>query len=264
MKWYELTSPEIGKLNRDMPVVIPLGSCEQHGRHLPLFVDTIQIEEIVGRLEARMTERIIVLPVLWLGASHHHMDFPGTLSLPPSAYAAMIQDLTRCLLHHGFRRLLFLNGHGGNIVPVSQALTDLIATDDRADAATLALASWFVLAAEAMNAENHGMTTPCLTHACEYETSLMLAIREDLVKLAEISPEHQEVPRPWVANPHWLRKVEGFHRFHRWTSTGHMGNPAAATAEKGRSLLDAMTEEIILFVDEFAKWPTMKKLTNLS
>jgi len=90
----------------------------------------------------------------------------------------------------------------------------------------------------------------------------MLAIREDLVRLAEISPEHQEIDRPWIASPRWVRKVEGFHRFHRWTSTGHMGNPAAATADKGRSLLDAVTNELVEFIDEFAQWPAMKKLTD--
>ncbi len=260
MYWHELTSTEIGGLNRDMTVVIPLASCEQHGRHLPVFVDTMQAEEIVSRLEARMKDRIVMLPVLWLGTSHHHMDFPGTLSLPPTAYADMIQHLTRCLLHHGFRRLFFLNGHGGNLVPVSHALTELIATDDRADAATLALACWWQIAADAMAADKHGMSTPRLTHACEYETSLMLAIREDLVKLSALSPDHQEVTRPWVSNPRWARKVEGFHRFHRWTSTGHMGNPAEATAEKGRALLDSVTDELVEFLDDFANWPVMKKL----
>lgn len=260
MLWHELTSPEIGKLDRDMPVLIPLGSCEQHGNHLPVFTDSLQLGEITNRLETRMADRIISLPLLWLGTSHHHLDFPGTISLPPSAYAEVIQHVTLSILHHGFRRLFFLNGHGGNLVPASHALTDLIAKDDRADAATIALSSWWQVAAEAMSPEKHGMKTPRLTHACEFETSLVLAIREDLVKIAEIDPNHVEITRPSMANPRWRGKVEGFHRFHRWTSTGHMGNPSAATAEKGRSLLDSITDVLVEFLDDFAKWPTLSKL----
>jgi len=259
MLWQELTSPEIDRLDRDITVVVPLGSCEQHGRHLPVFVDTIQMEAITARVEKLRSDRLVALPTLWLGASHHHMDFAGTLSLPPKAYASTIQHLTRCLLHHGFRRLFFLNGHGGNLTPASQALTDLIATDDRADAASIGLSCWWQVAAAGTAPERHGMKTPKLSHACEYETSLMLALREDLVKLAEIDPDHIEIPRPSASGP-WAGKVEGFHRFHRWTSSGHMGDPAVATAEKGNSLLEAVTNEVVNFIDDFSKWPAMEKI----
>ena len=103
------------------------------------------------------------------------------------------------------------------------------------------------------------MKTPKLTHACEYETSLVLALREDLVKLAEMAPDHEEIERPWATGRR-AGKVEGFHRFHRWTSSGHMGNPAVATAEKGQSLLEAVTAEVVNFIDEFSAWPVMKKI----
>ena len=259
MLWQELTSPEIDRLDRDLPVLIPLASCEQHGRHLPVFTDTLETEAIAARVEKLRSDRLVALPTLWLGASHHHIDFPGTLSLPPAAYAGMIQHLTRCLLQHGFRRLFFLNGHGGNVVPASQALTDLIATDDRADAASIAFSSWWRVASAVLAPERHGMKTPNSTHACEYETSLVLALRDDLVKLAEIDPNHLEVQRPWVTAP-WTGKVEGFHRFHRWTSSGHMGDPTAATAEKGHSILQAVTDEVVKFIDDFSKWPPMNKI----
>jgi len=260
MLWHELSSPQIDALNREIPVVIPIAACEQHGRHLPVFVDTLQVEEITRRLEERMGERIVIAPALWLGASHHHLDFPGTLSLPPKLYAEVIQQLALCFLHHGFRRLFFLNGHGGNLVPASHALTDLIATNDAADAACLALSCWWQVAAFAMSAEAHGMATPRVTHACEYETSLILAIREDLVRLSELDPDHVEKVRPWTADPRWSGKVEGFHRFHRWTSSGHMGDPSAATKEKGEALLESVTGALTDFLDDFANWPPMKPL----
>ncbi len=260
MYWHELTSPEIDRLDREIPVVIPLASCEQHGRHLPLFVDTLQIDAILDRVRASLSDEIVVLPTLWLGSSHHHLDFPGTLSVRPKLYAEMIQELARCLLTHGFRRLFFLNGHGGNLVPASHALTDLIVNDERADAAHIALASWWSVASSVMAAETHQMETPRLTHACEYETSLILAIREDLVKLSEITPDHLEKPRVWATDQRWQGKVEGFHRFHRWTSTGHMGRPELASREKGESLLLAVSQAVTVFLRDFRSWPAMEPI----
>ena len=260
MYWHELSSPGVDSLDREIPIILPLGSCEQHGRHLPLFVDSLQVTEIASRLEARMPKRVVVAPTLWLGSSHHHLDFPGTISVPPKLYTEMLQSVAKCFLQHGFRRLFFLNGHGGNVIPASQALTDLIVSDERADAACLALSSWWRAAGEAMKPEQHGLETPVLTHACEYETSVMLAIRNDLVHLGEIAADHIERTRPWVAKPRWVGKVDGFHRFYRWTSTGHMGRPEVATREKGLSLLDAITDTLVALIEDFAEWPPMTKM----
>jgi len=262
MLWHELSHPEIGTLNRDLPVVIPLASCEQHGRHLPVFVDTFQLQEVMRRLEERAGDRVVSAPTLWLGASHHHMDFPGALSLSPKLYTEVIQELTLCFLNQGFRRLLFLNGHGGNVVPTHQALTDLITRNELADAATIAFSSFWRVTAHALTPERHAMETPVITHACEYETSFMLAIRGDLVDLSKISPDHIEKVRPWTADPRHAGKVEGFHRFHRWTSSGHMGQPSSATKEKGLSMLESVTTELVEFIDDFAKWPAMEVLRD--
>ncbi len=71
MLWHELTSVEIDALDRETPIVIPIASCEQHGRHLPVFTDSLQLGEIVNRVEARLHDKVVFAPVLWLGASHH-------------------------------------------------------------------------------------------------------------------------------------------------------------------------------------------------
>lgn len=262
MKWHELSSPTLQSCDRELPVIIPLGSCEQHGAHLPLFVDTLQVSALADGIDARLGKRALILPALWLGASHHHMDFCGTVSLRPKIYAEVIQETTRCLLSHGFRRIFFLNGHGGNLVPASHALTDLIATDDRADAAEIALASWWTLATDAMQADSLEMRTPRLTHACEYETSLMLALRPDLVQLSQIPQDSIEKDRPWATDARWGGKVEGFHRFHRWTSAGHMGKPDAATEAKGQKLLQSVTDTLVDFIEDFARWPKMESLVR--
>lgn len=260
MFWKDLSSEAIGLLPRELPVVVPLGSCEQHGRHLPVFVDSFQLEEITRRIDQRLGDRALIAPVLWLGSSDHHRDFPGALSVTPGLFGHMVKSLAVSILDAGFSRIFFLNGHGGNLIPASQALSELILADERADAGHLTLASWWSVAAPKIQPHHHGMATPQLTHACEYETSLLLAIREDLVHLSRLDPDHKEEIRPWAADPRWQGKVDGFHRFHRWTTSGHMGSPESATREKGLSLLEAITEAIVEFLDDFRSWPDLPKI----
>ncbi|MCA9427968.1 MAG: creatininase family protein, partial [Candidatus Omnitrophica bacterium] len=123
MLWHEQRWTQLEKMDKDTPVLIPLGSCEQHGHHLPVYVDTIQVTAIAERAEKALGKKVLLLPTLWLGSSHHHLDFPGTVSVLPSLYSQMIKSVANCILDAGFKRLLFLNGHGGNKVPAAQALS---------------------------------------------------------------------------------------------------------------------------------------------
>lgn len=256
MLWQEQSWPQIQTLSKQLPVVIPLGSTEQHGRHLPLAVDTLQVHQIASRVEQALPQDMILLPTLWVGSSHHHRDFPGTISLLPSLYSQVISQLARSVLDAGFRRIIFLNGHGGNHTPASQALCELIAQDNRADDAYLVLGTWWQLAQDRLSASQHHMTTPAISHACEYETSLMMAIRPDLVKLDQA----RRCEPPWQSrffDPEYDGKVAVFRRYHRYTASGSMGQPAQASATKGRSLLDAAVQETIAFVKEFSAWPEL-------
>src|SRR5688572_24627419 len=185
MLWHEQTWPALERASKQTPVVIPLGACEQHGRHLPVFVDSIQVSAVAERVEKRMADRILLTPTLWLGSSHHHLDFPGTISIRPSLYSQVIADVARSIISAGFRRIFFLNGHGGNEIPASAALAELVATDDRAESCYLTLSSWWQVGREALDPKRHGMATPSISHACEYETSLVLYLRPELVNLAE-------------------------------------------------------------------------------
>jgi len=171
MLWHEQSWPTIQSLDKETPVVIPLGSLEQHGRHLPLFVDSIQVTTIAERVEQVLHDQILLTPTLWLGSSHHHKDFPGTISARPSLYSKIIITIAISILQAGFRRLLFLNGHGGNEVPVAQALAELAAQDDDANNAYLTYSSWWAVGGEGIKPDKHDLTTPFVSHACEYETS---------------------------------------------------------------------------------------------
>jgi creatinine amidohydrolase len=168
----------------------------------------------------------------------------------------MIKSVARSILHAGFTRVLFLNGHGGNETPAAQALTELSGEDDTADAAHLVFASWWQVGRDAIKPQQHGLSTPGISHACEYETSLMLALRGDLVDLAAIAEGPPAMSNAWYGAASG-NKVRLFHRFHRLTASGSLGRPSAATAEKGRSMLDALTADVVAFVRDLAGWPDL-------
>src|ERR1051325_4430951 len=111
MRWEELAVPEIDQLDRDATVLIlPLGSVEQHGRHLPVGTDTMLAHALSTAAADRLPERVAVFPPPWYGFSPHHMRFPGTVTLRGETMMALVEDAAANIVHHGFRRLILLNG----------------------------------------------------------------------------------------------------------------------------------------------------------
>jgi creatinine amidohydrolase len=259
MLWYEQNWPTISALDMQIPVVLPLGSMEQHGHHLPLFVDTMQVTKIAERVEKAMGNKVLLAPTLWLGCSEHHLDFPGTVSVPASMYSQMIKSMARCVLKAGFRKIFFLNGHGGNQVPGAQALTEYVGESDEADDAYLVFASWWHVGQQAIEPKKHGLTTPFISHACEYETSMMLAIRPDLVNVSAIVDAKPAMDNAWW-NSEYGGRVQVFRRFARLTAAGSMGSAKAATAEKGQAMIEAVVGDVVAFLNELATWPAMPKI----
>src|SRR4051812_37169339 len=126
MELADLTWPAVAALPRETPVVFPVAALEQHGRHMPVFTDSLLLGEVLRRVkETSVAGRVLFAPLTWLGNSHHHLDFPGTLSATPRVYLDLLRDLAECFLAHGFTRILYVNGHGGNIVPAQQATFEL-------------------------------------------------------------------------------------------------------------------------------------------
>jgi creatinine amidohydrolase len=121
-----LSWPDVERAGIAQKVVIaPLGAFEQHGPHLPFTTDTDIVTAIAAAVERANPDRIVLLPTLWLGHSTHHMRFPGTLDLRQMHYIALIQDLCRSIFSMGATKILLLNGHGSNDVPVRAALREV-------------------------------------------------------------------------------------------------------------------------------------------
>ncbi|MEQ8788778.1 MAG: creatininase family protein [Pirellulaceae bacterium] len=255
MKLAELRRPEVEALDKTNKVaLVPLGSLEQHGEHLPLCTDSLLGEQLAQRVEAALPETVVLLPMQWLGSSHHHIRFPGTVSAPSNVYIEMIYHLCECLLSAGFRRIYLLLSHGGNDVPCREVLNRLaLAHRDEADKFWIASAGYWALAAEAMRLPE--MVTPGTTHACEYETSMVLSVRPDLVDLKRAVSDCFEVDSKYYDPAGGGRnRVHVAQPFEKLTRTGALGRPELGTAEKGERLFAAVVEELVAFVREFSTW----------
>jgi creatinine amidohydrolase len=246
MELYEMTWPKVAALSKDTPVVIPIAALEQHGRHMPVFTDSLLLGEVMRRVkEAPVSGRVLFTPLMWLGNSHHHLDFPGTLSASPRVYMDMLIDLAENMIFHGFRRIVFVNGHGGNIVPAQQALFELRQKiRERSDLLLLSTTYW-TLGGKPHEADPSIKQTQ-MGHACEWETSMILRIAPQLVI------EHtktQEVPFGKGFDPAhraWITKDR--------TEPGHIGDPRHATAEKGETIFRVFSADVVAFLERVIAW----------
>ena len=258
MRFGELKRTDVERLDKSHKVVLlPLGSLEQHGQHLPLLTDSMIGGEIAQRVEAALSNDVLLLPVQWLGSSDHHLKFPGTISIPSSLYIDVISHICECILSAGFKRIFLLLSHGGNDVPCQEVIYRLGIKHRDQEHFWIGSAGYWSLADEAMRLPE--METPRSTHACEYETSMMLALRGELVDMTQAQGKTLRMDSKFFF-PDFAKssKVNISMPFERMTSTGAIGRPELATAEKGRRLLEAVSARVIDFVREFARWERPK------
>ena len=236
-----LTWPATQALDRNIPIVIPIAAVEQHGHHLPVYTDSLLLGEVVRRSEIAAARRALFLPLQWLGNSDHHIDYPGTVSASPRLYLDLLRDLAENLLRHGFKRIFFLNGHGGNIVPAKQAIFELRQKyRDRTDLLLL-FASYWDLATPIGYVQND------MCHACEWETSMILnlaprLVTGDITTLETVSAGYAfgKAYRGWITKER--------------TPTGHIGSPQHATAEKGEALFTTFANGVDTFLQQIENW----------
>ena len=245
MELYKLNWPAVQALSKDTPVVFPIAALEQHGRHMPLFTDSLLLGEVVRRAAEPLRERVLFAPLTWLGNSHHHMDFAGTVSAEPRVYLDLLCGLMENFITHGFKRLVLLNGHGGNIVPGRQAVFETRQRHRQRKDLLLLFATYWQLGAKP-NETHPGFKQKRMGHACEWETSMMLRLSPKLVgdyKNAE--PVDWGIPFE-PADRGWITKDR--------TAPGHIGEPAAATAEKGEALFGAFAGDVVTFLGRVIAW----------
>ncbi len=245
MQLYEQNWPAIDGLSRDMPVLIPIAALEQHGRHMPVFTDSLLLGEVVRRASEKLQGRVLFTPLMWFGNSEHHLDFPGTMTAEPRLYLDLLRNMAENFLHHGFRRIVFLNGHGGNIVPAQQATFELRQKHRQRDDLMIVSTTYWTLGGKPQEV-NRDIQQQRMGHACEWETSMMLRIRPDLVgDLAHVEPaDFGNAFEP--AHRAWIMKDRSPH--------GHIGDPRHATAEKGETILQVFSADVVALLERILKW----------
>ena len=256
IEWNRLSAPALNDLaGRDAIVIVPVGAVEQHGQHLPVMVDARLATEVGLRSARKISlhgQAVVVTPTVWTGISEHHMDFGGTLSLDHSTFHAVIRCIVRSLVRHGFRRVCLLNGHGGNIA----ALTESVAELTPALKIPLVSVTYWKVARQEIRTLLQSQQD--LLHACEAETSMMLAVEPTLVD-REALGEAVGPDRPELADV----VGEGVVRWQALsarTRIGVIGDARTASADKGERLLEAISERFAEVLLTTALWalPTSK------
>ncbi len=243
MKFAEMTFPLLRQVARDSTVVVaPIAACEQHSHHLPTITDTVLVTGVAEGVERKLPREVLLLPTLWMGASAHHLRFGATLSAEVETHIEMLCDLLIPLLEDGHQRILILNGHGGNIDTMQVALRVL--QPDYRDR-ILTAASYWDLAAKELAGLAEGPRKN-MGHACEFETSMMMALRPDLVRREAIKND------PPVEEP-VLRGLYVAEDMYQRTDHGAVGYPELATAEKGQRFLNAAIERTVEVVQALLK-----------
>jgi creatinine amidohydrolase len=253
MRFEELTSPEVAALDRDATVlVLPLGSVEQHGYHMPLGTDTLLAHSVSLHAAERSAGKVLVLPPPWYGFSAHHMAFAGSITLRAETLMAMVEDVVASLVCHGFRRILVVNGHGGN-GPVIDLLAATLGHRHHGVARIAAL-TYFQLARDAIAALRQSRSGG-MGHACEFETSMIQHLRPDLVR-----PDLAQTTYPDPGSCYLTTDLLGgsavrtYHDFRDLSESGTLGDPSLATPERGSVFFDAVSQVLVAFIDEFRGW----------
>ena len=233
-------------------VLLPTGSTEQHGRHLPLDVDVFLAESVCHEAGKRAPDRILVLPPISYGLNRHHIDFPGTIHIEADVYIEYLVNITKSVAYHGFEKILIVNGHGSN-TPTNEIAARRTVLETRSLCASV---NYFSLAIEAFESVRD---TKVMAHADEFETSLYLALAPERVKMTHAVADN-DVSGEYVSSDSIAKYPVRFSDYWgRWTETGVHGDPTTATAEKGKVVLEASVSGLVNLVDEWRAWPVAER-----
>ncbi|WP_409342229.1 creatininase family protein [Paenibacillus sp. MBLB4367] len=233
------TREEISEMARNgAAIVIPLAATEQHGPHLPVFTDSLICEHIAAEAvrKASGSVPILMTPVHTVGCSQHHLSFGGTLSYTSFTYLQMLRDIGESLVTDGFRKIIFLNAHGGNDPVMTQTANDLAVRFP----IWTASASYWTVSRAALNETDASALGMVPGHAGGFETAAVMALKPELVRTDLLAGSH--TMRPWI-NSGPAGSFIGKHG-ELTGADGFTDAPHQATAEAGRRYLDVIAGSV--------------------
>jgi creatinine amidohydrolase len=252
IRYNRLTWPEMNEAIARQPVVIlPTGSTEQHGRHLPLDVDLFLTESICLETARRAAGGVLVLPPIPYGLNYHHIDFPGTIHIEPEVFIAFGLNVAKSVAYHGFEKILIVNGHGSNV-----PLIDVIARRTTLETPALGGAChYFALAREAFNAIKESAV---VAHADEFETSLYLHLAPERVQMDQAGAD-DDVMGAYLSSDSTTPYVRFNDFWSRWTDLGVHGDARVATAAKGKIIFETTVRRLGEVCAEWRAWPIAER-----
>jgi creatinine amidohydrolase len=228
-------------------VILPISAVEQHGPHLPVGTDHLIADHLVATIDAILGGEVLVLPSIAAGCSDHHVDFPGTLTLQQTTLLAHVEETARSVLTQGFTNLVLFNAHGGNQGIGQVAMERLGAA--HCDAHVVFTSWWRLAAPELLEISDTGPGG--VGHACELETSMLLAFAPQLVRTELIPPRTPNRSFSYDTSD-MLRpsRASLYRRSIQLSRTGVYGAPEAASAAKGHAAITAIATQLIGLVRE--------------
>lgn len=246
----KLTWQEIAHRRANAPlVIVPVGSCEQHGPALALSTDTLRAEACASLLAERLAPLALVTPPLPVGVSEHHMGFPGTLTVTPSTFGRFVFEIVESLTRHGWRRIFVLNGHGGN-----DAALGVLATQVMRDLPKICFA-WSGISPLVSDLSAAHAKSELRGHSCELETSQTMYLAPDSVrhdKLAAGTSEPSQLTRE-AALSRSRRAIHYPLPYDRVTANGALGDARAANRALGELLIETALDRLVPFLSDFAR-----------
>jgi creatinine amidohydrolase len=245
MNLAELPWPKIRDLAPATPIVFPIAAVEQHGHHLPVYTDSFLLGEVIRRVSEALADQVLFAPLMWMGNSDHHLDFSGTLTASARTYLDMLNDLADNAIEHGFRRIVMINGHGGNDIPARQALFEVRQRHRRRADLLLAMTTYWGLGTRPWE-HDPSFHQREMGHACEWETSMILRLAPHLVGdyrgATPVEPGNPFLPghRAWITKDR--------------TVPGHIGHPHLASAEKGERLFQLFSTDVANWLRRIVDW----------
>jgi len=246
------TWPELGEVAKQQPVVVlPVGSVEDHGPHLPLDTDNYLIWSFCEAAAQRAEGDILLMPLIPYGFETHHMDFPGTIDIQAEHLLHFVLDVTKSVARHGFKRILIADGHGSNM-----PILELVARQTILETDSLCgVFIWPSLAIQEINKVRESARGG-MAHACELETSVYLYLDRSRVQFEKATKEIGMPPSEFI----WMDLLEGspvrlMDHWSRFSKSAVSGDPTVATAEKGRVIFEAVVNAFVRLAREFKNRP---------
>ena len=241
-----LSWPEIKGIDKDNVVVLqPTGAVEDHGHHLPVDTDNILVTEICLAVARKIPDEVLVMPLVPYGYVEHHMDFPGPISIEDEILLGYLSNAARSLIRHGFKKILYVNGHGSN-----RPFMDIAARKamDKTESIVGAITPYALAKAEISEI----CESEYISHAGEMETSLILYLNEDLVDTTKLV---KDINFP-ITKYHWRDFLKPpplafMDQWSRISKTGVIGDATKASKEKGEKIFNIVVEKMVELVTEF-------------